>query len=67
MPARKSTAGTTTPKAAPKRRTARTTRKAPGVSDHVTIAERAYFIHLDEGSHDEFANWLRAERELAAA
>ncbi len=30
------------------------------------IAERAYFIHLD-GGHDELQNWLRAERELAAA
>ncbi len=31
------------------------------------IAERAYYIHLDEGGHDELANWLRAERELTAA
>lgn len=31
------------------------------------IAERAYFIHLDEGEHDELANWLRAERELTSA
>jgi hypothetical protein len=43
--------------------TARRTRKrtAP-TSDQ--IAERAYFIHLDEGG-EPFGNWLRAERELA--
>jgi len=34
---------------------------------HVEIAERAYFIHLEEGERDQVANWLRAERELAAA
>jgi hypothetical protein len=34
---------------------------------HDAIAERAYFIHLEEGSSDEVANWLRAERELRAA
>src|ERR1700722_10646872 len=31
------------------------------------IAERAYYIHLEEGCHDELGNWLRAERELTAA
>jgi len=31
------------------------------------IAERAYFIHIDEGRCDELGNWLRAERELTAA
>jgi Protein of unknown function (DUF2934) len=35
--------------------------------DHSAIAERAYFIHLEEGSPDEVENWLRAERELTAA
>jgi Protein of unknown function (DUF2934) len=35
--------------------------------DHSQIAERAYFIHLSEGSCDEMENWLRAERELKAA
>jgi hypothetical protein len=64
MPARKSTTGTPKPKAAPKRRS---TRKTKPAVDQAAIAERAYFIHLDEGSHDEFANWTRAERELAAA
>jgi len=36
-------------------------------ADHARIAERAYFIHLEEGSSDELANWLRAERELMPA
>jgi hypothetical protein len=35
--------------------------------DHSRIAERAYFIHLEEGRSDELENWLRAERELKAA
>jgi hypothetical protein len=43
-------------KAAPKRKVA-----------YAEIAERAYFIYLDEGRSDAFANWLRAERELTAA
>lgn len=30
------------------------------------IAERAYFISLDEGHGDDVENWLRAERELSA-
>jgi hypothetical protein len=34
---------------------------------HAQIAERAYFIHLQEGGSDELGNWLRAERELTAA
>jgi hypothetical protein len=44
--------------------TTRRTRKRP-VPTVDQIAERAYFIHLDEGG-DPFGNWLRAERELAA-
>jgi len=73
MPARKSTAETSKPKSAPKRRpaktakTAKTARKLQIVADHAAVAERAYFIHLSEGSQDEVANWLRAEREMAAA
>ena len=39
-------------------------RRSPDASE---IAERAYFIHIDEGRCDELENWLRAERELAAA
>jgi DUF2934 family protein len=34
---------------------------------HDEIAERAYFIHLEEGGCDELGNWLRAEDELATA
>jgi hypothetical protein len=34
---------------------------------HAEISERAYFIALEQGSSDEVGNWLRAERELAAA
>jgi hypothetical protein len=41
-----------------------TKKRRPG---HGEIAERAYFIHLEEGSSDELANWLRAERELTPA
>jgi Protein of unknown function (DUF2934) len=35
--------------------------------DQNAIAERAYFIHLEEGTCDELENWLRAERELTDA
>ena len=45
-------------------RTPRTRRRKPS---HGEIAERAYFIHLEGGESDQLANWLRAERELAAA
>ncbi|HMD58056.1 MAG TPA: hypothetical protein VKG82_11365 [Solirubrobacteraceae bacterium] len=31
---------------------------------HAEIAERAYFIHIEEGGGDELGNWLRAEDEL---
>lgn len=34
---------------------------------HAEICERAYYLHLERGEHDELANWLRAENELAAA
>jgi hypothetical protein len=34
---------------------------------HAQIAERAYFIYLQEGRADQFDNWVRAERELSAA
>lgn len=34
---------------------------------HEEISERAYFIHIEEGACDDLGNWLRAERELAAA
>lgn len=42
----------------------RTKRRQPS---HLEIAERAYYIHIDEGARDELGNWLRAERELTAA
>ncbi len=35
--------------------------------EHAKIAERAYFIYLDEGRGDSVDHWLRAERELATA
>jgi hypothetical protein len=34
---------------------------------HADIAERAYFISLQDRGSDEFENWVRAERELTAA
>jgi hypothetical protein len=34
---------------------------------HAEISERAYFIALEQGTGDVLGNWLRAERELAAA
>lgn len=40
--------------------------KPDGEIGYDAIAERAYFIALDEGGDDELANWLRAERELTA-
>jgi Protein of unknown function (DUF2934) len=45
----------------PKRKTKR---RRP---DHGEIAERAYFIHVEEGGRDQLENWLRAERELTVA
>jgi hypothetical protein len=54
-------------KPAAKRVTARKPRTNPRTPDHREISERAYFIYLEEGGCDEYRNWLRAERELAAA
>jgi Protein of unknown function (DUF2934) len=56
-PAKKRTTAPAARKAKPRRRTPK----------HEQIAERAYFIHLEEGVHDQVQNWLRAERELTAA
>jgi hypothetical protein len=59
--------------AKPARRRARVTKPkvvaVPGRYEptHGEISERAYFIALEQGSADEIGNWLRAERELAAA
>ena len=52
-------------KTARKPATPRTRRKKVVVT-HDAIEQRAYELHL-EGSGDAFANWLRAERELATA
>ena len=52
---------------AKKRATAPKSRARSRKPPHEKIAERAYFIHLEEGSSDELTNWLRAERELRAA
>lgn len=49
-------------KPAPRRARAPKT-ASPPAPEHV--AERAYYISLEAGG-DPFANWLRAERELAA-
>ncbi|MGZ4180093.1 MAG: hypothetical protein ACXVUL_05335 [Solirubrobacteraceae bacterium] len=47
-------------------RSTKSTAKSPEPS-HADIAERAYFISLEESASDEFENWVRAERELTAA
>lgn len=47
-------------------RTTKSKAKRPEPS-HAEIAERAYFISLQDGTADEFENWVRAERELTAA
>jgi len=43
---------------------AHTSRREPS---HDEIAERAYFMALEQGDSDPAENWLRAERELANA
>jgi hypothetical protein len=45
----------------------RTKTGAERMVEHDEIAERAYYIHLDDGNNDALDNWLRAERELTAA
>ncbi|MBV8429601.1 MAG: DUF2934 domain-containing protein [Solirubrobacterales bacterium] len=74
MPAKstKSTGPAKPSRPAARKRTAaprRGTRSGAGQRrpEHSQIAERAYFIHLEEGHSDELANWLRAERELMVA
>jgi hypothetical protein len=54
-------------KPATKRVSARQSKAKRRSPDSNEIAERAYFIHIDEGRCDELGNWLRAERELTAA
>lgn len=53
-------------KAAPKKR-ASSPRRKRRTPEHAEIAERAYFISLEEGGHDAVSNWFRAERELTLA
>lgn len=48
--------------AAPRRRSTRIRQV-----EHAEIAQRAYYIYLDEGRQDALENWLQAERELAGA
>lgn len=75
MPAAKSTADAPAKAAKPARKRATTPRAAGARTrtarrrspSHSEIAERAYFISLEPGAADPFGNWLRAERELAAA
>ena len=66
---RKATEAAATKKPAAKKTTTtrRTTKKAtePIVLTWEHVAERAYYIHLEEGG-DPTENWLRAERELVA-
>jgi hypothetical protein len=65
---RKATEAAATEKPATKTRTAAPRRKKasePIVLTWEHVAERAYYIHLEEGG-DAVENWLRAERELVA-
>jgi Protein of unknown function (DUF2934) len=48
----------------PRPRKAKTALRQP---THTEISERAYYIYLEDPASDELRNWLRAERELAAA
>jgi hypothetical protein len=61
-------AATAKPKPAAKTRAAtprKTKASEPIVLTWEHVAERAYYIHLEEGG-DAIENWLRAERELVA-
>ncbi len=68
MPRKTTTeAAATTKPAAKKILTRRTKKKAePIVLNWEHVAERAYYIYLDEGG-EPVENWLRAEQELIAA
>ena len=66
MPSPKTTSAEKRAAAPRKRATATKPRTRRRMPTHAQISERAYFIYLEEGSRDEFGNWLRAERELAA-
>lgn len=64
MPAKKTVATAAKPARKRTTTTARSRRRKP---DHATIAERAYYLHLEHDGRDELENWLCAERELTAA
>lgn len=66
MPRKTTEAAATTKPAAKKTATRRTKKTEPVVLSWEHIAERAYYIHLDEGG-EAVDNWLRAEQELIAA
>lgn len=67
---RKTTEAAATRKPAARRTLTRRAKKTEATEAVVLIrehiAERAYYIHLEEGG-DATENWLRAERELVAA
>jgi hypothetical protein len=67
MPRKATEAAATKKPAAKKATTTRRTKKAtePIVLTWEHVAERAYYIHLEEGG-DAHENWLRAEQELVA-
>jgi hypothetical protein len=54
-------------KAANKPTTSRKRTTRPRKPSHDEVAERAYFIYVEEGGCDELENWLRAEWELTTA
>lgn len=54
-------------KPAVKRPRTRKSKANPRRPSHTEISERAYYIHLENPAADDLGNWLRAERELAAA
>jgi len=67
---RKATEAAATKKPAAKRTVTRRAKKTEATEPIVLtwehVAERAYYIHLEEGG-DPVQNWLRAEQELVAA
>jgi hypothetical protein len=67
MPRRTAEAAATTKSGARKTVTRRTKQAEPILLTWDHIAERAYYIHLETGGGDPLEDWLRAERELAAA
>lgn len=56
-----------TAKPARKRVISRKAKPSRTTPSHDEISMRAYFLHLEAPEADELGNWLRAERELAAA